>query len=74
MTVGNTTTTKKPDDNVEENPIGAIELTSERPAVYPGMFLLEDFIPIEEMPESSREVEAAEEILPHSGWNPIKYR
>lgn len=69
MPVENKTTTTN-----SEYPNVVIQLTSEAPAKHPGMVTLEDLDPIEEMPESSKEVEAAEKILPHRGWNPIKYR
>lgn len=44
------------------------------PAPNPELVVLGVIETLEEIPETSKEVEAFEEILPHKGWNPIKYR
>lgn len=36
--------------------------------------VVEDIEAVEEIPDSSKEVEALEEIYHHKGWIPIKYR
>lgn len=67
MTTGSTTSTvstteqpleRHPEDEFTKNP----------------MVVIPDIDIEEEIPESSKEANAVEEIFPHRGWNPIKYR
>lgn len=41
---------------------------------HPVVIVMEEIEAEEEIPESSKEVEAVEEIFHHKGWIPIKYR
>lgn len=74
-----TTTTEKPpgrsgkklEDKDEDDPEMDYPAHHEHPPV---LIVMHEIEAEEEIPESSKEVEAVEEIFHHKGWIPIKYR